>query len=308
MNSSLPIFVFQLAVFFILPVFLIGTINRTKALWAGRVGQPLNQLYFDLVRLMGKTPVYSEASSWIFQIAPWIILSTTLMAALLVPLVPGYSLVSFDYDFICFVYLLGLGRIFLVLSALDTGSPFEGMGASREATFGAMMEPAFLVCLGGLALASGHTSFASLITDLPIGPWAWFAKFGLFVSLFILLQVEGARVPVDDPNTHLELTMIHEVMILDHSGPELALVQAASALKYTLIAGFISALLNPFSNQTHPVASMGFCLLGLFAVSILVGLVESLIARFKMSAIPRYTFVAFIAGLISLGIYAGGAH
>lgn len=287
-----------------MPIYLMGCINRVKAVWAGRIGLPLNQLYFDVLRLFGKTPVYSEVTSWVFQIAPWIILGTTVVAALVVPILPGVSFLSFDYDFVAFLYLLGLGRVFLVLSALDTGSPFEGMGASREATYGALMEPAFLIALGALALASGHTSFASLVVGLPVGPGAMAAKGALLVSLFILLQVEGARVPVDDPNTHLELTMIHEVMILDHSGPELAVVQLASALKYTLIAGLISALVNPFSPEAEPWFCMAFSVGSLFGVSILIGLVESLIARFKMSALPRYMFTALVASAVALVIYA----
>ncbi len=294
--------VFHCFALLLLPIFFVGFINRTKALWAGRKGLPILQLYFDLVRLFRKTPVYSEVSTWIFQIAPWIFFGSTLLGAALLPVLPGYAPLQFEYDFVLFAYLLGLGRVFLILSAMDTGSAFEGMGASREATYAALIEPAFLIALGTLALASGHGTFASLSEALSFSVFGVAAKLALFIALFILLQTEGSRVPVDDPNTHLELTMIHEVMVLDHSGPELAVIQYSSALKFAIFSCLISALLSPFSVETSPVAAMIFCLASCLATSTLVGLVESLIARFRLSAIPRYTFVACVASLISLVI------
>jgi formate hydrogenlyase subunit 4 len=306
LTSSWIFLFFQVSTLIIAPIFLAGFINRTKAIWAGRKGQPIPQLYFDLIRLMQKTPVYSDVSSWIFKIAPWIILGSTSLAATLLPILPGYSPVQFEYDFVLFAYLLGLGRVFLILSAMDTGSAFEGMGASREATYSALIEPAFLITLGTLALASGHGTFASLSQALSFSVLGVGAKVALFASLFLWLQIEAARVPVDDPNTHLELTMINEVMILDHSGPELAVIQYASALKFAMLSGLISSLLNPFTLQTAPVAAMLFCLFSLFAISVLVGLVESLIARFRLRAIPRYTFFALAASVVSLAIVAIG--
>lgn len=297
---------FQWVVLLIFPIYLSGFINRTQAIWTGRKGRPLNQLYFDLRRLMYKTPVYSEATSWIFQLAPWVTLGSTLLAALLLPLLPGYSPISFEYDFVFFAYLLGLGRFFLILSALDTGSSFEGMGASREATYSALIEPAFLIALGSLVLLSGQGTFSTLFGSLPVDMFGVGVRFALFGALFILLQIEAARIPVDDPNTHLELTMIHEVMILDHSGPELAAMQYVAALKFTMFAGLISALLNPFSIESKPISAMLFCLISLIIIAITVGFLESLIARFKLSVIPRYTLVALIASLIALVIATMG--
>ena len=282
------------------PIFITGFINRTKSLWSGRKGPPVNQLFYDLLRLFKKTPVYSEVSSWVFRIAPGVVLVTSLTAALLCPIIPGYSPISFSYDFIYFAYLLGLGRVFLILGALDTGSSFEGMGASREATFAALIEPVLLFTVGTLGILSGHTSFQNLMLWSPRGPAELLAKGGLALALFILLQIEAARAPVDDPNTHLELTMIHEVMVLDHSGPELAAVQYGAAVKMTLLSGLIAAVMNPISTSESVFTSFAVSWALLGTISIAVGLSESLMARLKLRAVPTYALLGVILGITSL--------
>ncbi|HLE13069.1 MAG: hypothetical protein A2504_07325 [Bdellovibrionales bacterium RIFOXYD12_FULL_39_22] len=296
----------HLLILIICPIFVIGIINRVKSIWSGRKGPNLNQSFFDLYRLLKKRSVYSENSSWIFQLAPAIILATALLASLLSPIVPGVAPISFKYDFVYFVYLLGLGRIFIILAALDTGSSFEGMGAGREATYSAYIEPALFFSIGTLGIISGNSSFESLVVVQASGLLIWIIKFLLFFSLFILLQIEAARVPVDDPNTHLELTMIHEVMILDTSGPELAMIQYGSALKLVSLAGLIAALLNPFLLQNGKIGGTLFyfswitSLLIIVAISILIGLIESWVPRFKMRFIPAYALMAVLAGLIAM--------
>lgn len=294
--------IFQCAVVAIGPIFMIGVINRVKSYWAGRRGPRLYQSWFDWVRLLHKTPVYSEVTSWIFPLAPIVILATTITAAMLVPLVPGFAPFPFVGDFVLFLYLLGLGKVFLMLGALDTGSAFEGMGASREGTYSALAEPVMMLTLGTLILASGHFSFSELVipqTDLIT---SISTRIALSASLFLVLLIEVSRVPADDPTTHLELTMVHEVMILDHSGPELAMVQYASGIKMVLLGGVISALLNPFSCDHHPVLAMIFSVLLIGLVAVLIGLTESLTARLRFRAIPLFTFAAFLISLVSLVI------
>jgi formate hydrogenlyase subunit 4 len=287
------------------PIFVVGVINRVKSRWGGRVGPSLHQSWFDLLRLLRKRPVQSTTASWLVQLGPLVLLASTLLAGCLTPLAAGWAPVRFDYDFVAFAYLLGLGRLFLVLAALDTGSAFEGMGASREAQYATFVEPAFFLAVGSLAALSGETSFAALLT----APERWtaaavLARAGALVALFVTLQVEAARVPVDDPQTHLELTMIHEVMVLDHSGPDLAAVQYAAAVKLTLCAAVIAALLSPLPPHASPWLAVPTSLLLTGLVAALVGLIESLIARFRLLALPYYLLVAVLAGLVSLGVVA----
>ncbi len=292
--------VIHILIILIFPIFAIGIINRTKSIWSGRKGPNLNQFFFDLKRLLKKYPVYSEVTSWIFQLAPWIVLVTTMIAVILCPIIPGFSPFSFSYDFIYFAYVMGLGRVFMILAALDTGSSFEGMGARREATYSAFIEPALFFSFGALGIISGHTSFESLVLVDDIGPWIWVFKVLLVSSLFVLLQIETARVPVDDPNTHLELTMIHEVMILDNSGPELAIIQYASAVKLVVIAGLIAAVINPISASQNVFLSWTISGSIIFALSVLIGLIESWFPRFRLRVIPFYAFLGVFFGVASL--------
>lgn len=298
MNVLLSIF--HVATVLVAPIFVMGIINRVKSLWAGRRGPRLNQTWFDLLRLLRKTPVYSEVTSWIFPLAPIVLLASTLVASLFVPLIPGFTPVGFDGDFIAFLYILGLGKVFMMLAALDTGSPFEGMGASREATYSALVEPVFMLALVAVAIASSSISFANFIVPPGDVSTALILKLAFVGSMFVVLLVEAARVPADDPTTHLELTMVHEVMILDNSGPELAMVQYAAAVKTTLIAGVISAILNPFSTEFLPIAAMLFTALSIAFIAALIGLIECLIARLRFRALPLFIFAAFMAVMLSV--------
>jgi formate hydrogenlyase subunit 4 len=285
-----------------MPILLVGLVNRTKSLWAGRKGPRLLQSGWDLARLLRKRPVYSAVASPLFRAGPWVVLAAGLLAAMIAPIVGKLAPLQFSYDFIFFAYTLGLARIFLMLSALDVGSSFEGMGAAREASFTAFIEPALFLLIGAATVATGYTSFAGLIGQLrQTSSFAWLALPAVVV-LFILLQAEAARVPVDDPLTHLELTMIHEVMVLDHSGPELAAMQYAAALKMMTYAGLIAALLNPFDAITQPLACVLSSLLLMGAVAVVVGCVESLTARLRMRLVPRYLLLASTLAALCLGV------
>lgn len=288
----------------VMPILMVGLVNRTKSLWAGRKGPGLLQSGWDLLRLLRKQPVYSTVITPLFRAGAWVVLVASLLAALIAPLFGDVAPLQFDHDFIVFAYSLGLARLFLMLSALDVGSSFEGMGAAREASFTAFIEPALFLLIGSASLATGQTSFAGLI-----GQWHQAASFPWLVVpavavLFVLLQAEAARVPVDDPLTHLELTMVHEVMILDHSGPELAAMQFAAALKMTIYAGLIAALMNPFDLQAQPLAGILASLLIMAGVAVAVGCVESLTARLRLRFVPGYLMGASLLAALCLGAVA----
>lgn len=300
MNNAWGLSLIHVCMLLVLPVLLIGLVNRTKARWAGRRGPGLWQSGWDLLRLVRKQAVYSTVATPLFRAGACVVLLAAVLAALMTPMLGGFAPLQFEHDFIVFAYTLGLARLFLMLSALDVGSAFEGMGAAREASFSAFAEPALFLLVGALAIASGHTSFAGLVgglhhtADFPV------LVVPAVLVLFILLQAEASRVPVDDPLTHLELTMVHEVMVLDHSGPGLAAMQFASALKMSTYAGLIASLLNPFEPLQHPVLATAASLLLMAVVAVAVGCVESLTARLRLREVPRYLMLASLAATLCL--------
>jgi formate hydrogenlyase subunit 4 len=215
---------------------LPGLINRTKAFFAGRSGPPVLQLYYDLNRLLRKSAVYSKTTSWPFRLGPSIGCAAMLVCLALVPWAHLPSFVAFEGDFLLLAYLFAVARFFMVLAALDTGSSFEGMGASREVQFALLAEPALILALGALSRRAGSLSLSSMLGSVDGGAWTHSGVvLGLIAAaLLIVLLTENSRIPVDDPNTHLELTMIHEVMVLDYSGPDLAFIEYAASLKLWL--------------------------------------------------------------------------
>ena len=272
---------------------LSGIINRVKAIVGGRQGRPLLQLYFDLDKLMRKSPVYAECSSWVFKAAPVAGMTASLGALLIIPYGALGSLVTFSGDFLLMAALFALSRFFLILGALDTGSPFEGMGAAREALFSALAEPILLFTLMTLGYQSGQFSLSHMLGGISEQTWA--ANWPYFTmqacAFFLLLLPENCRIPVDDPNTHLELTMIHEVMILDHSGPDLALLEYASAVKLWIFALLIANVIAPVSGL-EPLPGLALLVALVAAVAVLVGLVESMMARFRMERVPQILTLA----------------
>lgn len=294
------LYIAQIVVIIIVPIILVGLINRTKAIWAGRKGFPILQLLHDLIRLSRKSPVISSSTSWIFEISAVVLFGTTLVAAALAPMFPGFSIISFEYDFVLLAYLFALGRILMLLGALDTGSAFEGMGASREAAYSAMIEPVLFMALGTLSILAKNSSMNSLGAPGLDFPEHIPIVLLCGIAIFILLQTETCRVPIDDPNTHLELTMIHEVMTLDHSGFDLALIHYATAIKMTVLAGFIASILNPFLASESALKSILTSVAIMIALAVLIGLVESMVARIKLSTIPRYLFTAIVASVMAL--------
>lgn len=280
-----------------MPILLIGLINRVKSWWVGRKGPGLIQSFFDLRRLLGKKSVVSQTASPLFRAGAYIVLCCSLIAASMVPLLGQFAPLHFSHDFVVVAYTLGLARIAMMVSAMDVGSSFEGMGTAREAAFASFAEPALFVLIGSAAATTGITSFSGMMGYLHHSPHYGLIVAPFVLALLILLQTEAARVPVDDPMTHLELTMIHEVMILDHSGPELAAMQYAAALKMTFYAGLIASLLNPFDPWVSPMPAVLTSIVLMAVVGVSVGCIESLTARLPMRWVPRYILLALLAGL-----------
>jgi len=286
----------SLILILIAAAFFTGVIIRVKSMASGRKGPGILQPLFDVVRLFNKGVVYSETTSFVFQIAPTIYFSSVVMAMLVVPFGQSKGILSFDGDFIFFAYILALGKFFSIISAMDTGSSFEGMGASREALYSMFAEPAFFILMGSLALLTGHTNFQEMFSALHIGSYISYALaiLGTFV-LMMIAMVENSRMPIDDPKTHLELTMVHEVMILDNSGFDLGLILTAGYLKFAIYGALVVNLfigVFPF----HYSIPMFFVIQ--FVLASGVGFIESFMARFRMSHNAQFIFVLTSVSLL----------
>ncbi len=276
---------FWLLVVLAFPPLLPGVIARTKARFAGRRGPPLLQPYRDLARLMRKGVVLSRTTTWVFRAGPVVGVAATLLAALLAPLGERAPL-AFAGDAVLFAYLFGLARFFAIAAALDTGSSFEGMGGAREAAFACLAEPALFAALLVLARISGSSSLSGMFGDglLALHGLEGAALGLVAVSLFVVYLAENCRIPFDDPNTHLELTMIHEVMVLDHSGPLLGLVQLGAALKLFLYGALLVRLALPATGA--PLVDLATLIVGSLVLAIGVGVVESTMARLRLLQLP----------------------
>jgi len=267
---------------------LQGVITRTKALFAGRTGAPLLQPYRDLARLWRKGFVISRTTTWVFLAGPVVGLVVPLLASLLVPFGGLQAPVSFEGDMILFVYLFGLARFFTAAAALDTGSSFEGMGAAREVTFSCLAEPTVFFALIVLARLSGGLSLGTMLGPHLSGSWGpSAASLGLIlVCLVVVLLVENSRIPFDDPNTHLELTMIHEVMVLDHSGPAFGMILYGAALKLMVLGALVVRLAIPWQSGHWWIDAPVF-LAGQILLAVLIGVVESVMARLRLVRVPQ---------------------
>ncbi|MBR5483100.1 MAG: NADH-quinone oxidoreductase subunit H [Alistipes sp.] len=284
----------------IVAISITGVINRCRALLAGRKGLPFFQHIYNVRLLLRKGAVYSTTTTALFRIAPAVYLGSAIVAMLFIPVADLYPLISFEGDVICFAYLLALGRFSLILAAMDTGSSFEGMGASREALYGALIEPAIMIGFATLAMFCGYTSLADI--------FAHEQSFNLHLTIVMLLTaylfikiafVESGRVPVDDPRTHLELTMIHEVMCLDYCGVDMAMIQIAGWLKTASISMLAA----------NAIAATG-CFhwwfatpLAILLTGLSVGIVESTQARNKL--VRNTTFIVTISALAALIFFIG---
>lgn len=283
------------------PFLMLGVVKKTKAFWSGRKGVCVLQPLWDFWRLMNKDAVYSKTTSWVFKFAPIAGFASILFASIFVPLANGMVIVNTPFSFILFAYILAFGKFFSLLSALDTGSSFEGMGASREACFSTIVEPAFFIMMASIGVLSKIYTFESFKHIIEnAGVYGILIIILAVFTLFVMLLVEGCRVPVDDPTTHLELTMIHEVMILDNSGADLGLITWGAAIKLFIFEALIANLLLPI-NLPFGWASLAF--LGLVTlISVLLGTFESAIARFRMTHVFEFIFIMTLTALLILAL------
>ncbi|MFH1063398.1 MAG: NADH-quinone oxidoreductase subunit H [Candidatus Omnitrophota bacterium] len=291
----------QFILILILSPFLFGVINRTKAFFAGRKGSPLLQLYYDIFKLLRKGAVYSTTISGFFIAGPIISLSAVLTALLLMPFAGQPALISFDGDIILFIYLLGLARFFTVLAALDTGSSFEGMGASREVQFAMFVEPALFLSLTVLIRITGESSLSKIFSNAGMSSWATYDPLIILVlgALFIVFLAENSRIPVDDPNTHLELTMIHEVMVLDHGGIDFAYILYSAGIKLWLFGTLLVGIFLKGYACGQVIDSAVF-ILGMILLAVIVGIIESTLARLRLLKVPHFLIVALALAIVAL--------
>jgi formate hydrogenlyase subunit 4 len=292
----------HLALLLLFAPLLQGVIVKTKALFAGRVGAPLLQPYHDLARLLRKQSVFSSTTTWVFLAGPVAGVAVPVLAALLMPFGALPAPVAFTGDLIVFVYLFALARFFMVAAALDTGSSFEGMGGAREVTFACLAEPTLLFCLIVLARIADSLSLSGLFGAHLAAAWRSPAGLSLglvLVCLLVILLAENSRIPFDDPNTHLELTMIHEVMVLDHSGPAFALVLYGAALKLMVLGAPVVRLALPFTSG-HWAGDALLFLGGMLVLAVLIGVIESVMARLRLVRIPQVLVGTTLLSLFAL--------
>jgi formate hydrogenlyase subunit 4 len=271
-------------------------IMKVKAFFAGKKGPPLLIKYYTLFKLLRKGSVYSNSTTFVFKLGPVISCAGAVMVLLFFPLCGMPPILSFHGDVILLFYVLALGRFFTIAAALDTASPFQGMGAAREAFFGTLAEASIFAMLILFYRMSGALSFSAYFTGahpISLASPAGALLLLVIVSLFMVLLTENSRVPVDDPATHLELTMIHEVMILDHSGPDLALIEMGYFLKLLFYSAFIFLIIVPLKASCG-LLNIPLFFIGISTVYITIGVVESGMARFKMSLVPKFILTSLV--------------
>ena len=293
--------IINLLILIFMPFLMLGIIKKTKAFWGGRKGPSVLQPLYDFIKLIKKGLVISNTTTSIFNIAPAICLGSVVFASLFVPILGYGAIIDIPFGLIAFSYILGFGKFFSIISALDTGSSFEGMGASREACFTSMVEPAFFITMASIMALSKNYTLSSLTEILKsAGNYGILITVFAVVVLFLMILIECSRVPMDDPETHLELTMIHEVMILDNSSIDLGLFTYANALKMLLFSSLIGLLIIPFELNfwMNILAYLGLFIL----IVIIIGTIESGMARIRLSHIFEFVFIMSSFALIVLSL------
>lgn len=294
--------IIQISTIILVAPLINGIIKKVKAFTQKRQGAPLLQMYFDLYKLLKKEVVISKTASWIFKVTPYIVFSTAMVAALLVPVTTKLIPSKMPGDIIMLIYILALGRFFIMLSGLDTASTFGGMGASREAMISSLIEPSILVSLFTIGLVSKSTSVSKIMATMKghevsiIQP----VFVMVFFAILIIIIAETSRVPVDDPSTHLELTMVHEAMILEYSGRHLALMELGACIKQLV---FITLLVNIFiphdqllgSTWAGTIAiSLLIYLAKVVFASIIIALIEVNTVKFRLFSVPNLAVLSFM--------------
>ena len=291
----------HLLLLFGLSPLLLGVIGKTKALFGGRQGPPFLQLYYDLWRLFQKGMVLSRTTTWLFRVGPVVGLAVPVLASLFVPFGAIGAPLGFDGDLIFVVYLFALARFCTATAALDTGSAFEGMGAAREVTFACLAEPTLFFVLIVLVRLTGSFSLGGLFGPALFAGWHTAGPSLVLVlfCMFIVVLVENCRIPFDDPTTHLELTMIHEVMVLDHSGPDFGMILYGAAMKLLVLGAMAVGLILPFSLGNQILDALVFTL-AMLALAVMIGVIESVMARLQLLRIPQLLIGTSLLSFFSL--------
>ena len=298
---------YQMFLILLLAPLLTGIIKKTKAFFQTRKGANIFQPYFDLYKYLQKESVVAEHTSWIFRVTPLIYFSSMLVVAAIVPVVATHSLLAFTGDIILVVYLFALARFFLALAGLDAGSAFGGMGSSREMAIAAIAEPAFMLPLFTMAVAAGTTNLTGIVQSVGNGGEGALTVSHLmsFVALFVVAVAETGRIPVDNPDTHLELTMIHEGMILEYSGKNLALLSFSVSIKQLLIFTLLVNIFFPWGIAS--VFEIGALISGtlvfilkLLVTGIVMAVVETSFAKARLFKVPDLLLGSFLIGLLGL--------
>lgn len=306
--QAIALILAQAAVLLCVSPAIVGLINKVKARLQCRQGAGILQPYADLKKLFRKQPVLSTTTTWIFTATPYIVFASTVTAGLLIPVIASQMPLNFAGNIIAFVYLLALGRFFLILAGLDSGSSFGGMGSSREAIVASLTEPAMIMAIFAIALTAGSTNLSTivhrtaLLEGIATDPSA---RLMALSAVFIVALAETGRVPVDNPATHLELTMVHEAMVLEYSGRYLALLEWASAIKLLVFLTLITNVFAPWGIATSftPMAlSIGLAvyLIKVAGLALLIGTIECMFAKLRLFRVTDLLGVAFILALLGL--------
>jgi formate hydrogenlyase subunit 4 len=296
----------QMALVLLLAPLLTGFVRKVKARLLRRQGPPLLQPYRDLIRLLRKDVVLAESASWLFRAAPYIIFAATWVAASLVPTFRTGLLFSWIADLIAIIALLGSARFFLALAGLDVGTSFGGIGSSREVMIASLAEPAMLMIVFTLALVAGSTQLSTMAGFLVSSEVGLRVSLGLaLIALIMVAIAENARIPVDNPATHLELTMVHEAMVLEYSGRHLALIELSAAIKLLLYISLIACIFVPWGLASPDATVVEFAI-GLFAYLLklglggfLLGVFETSIAKMRVFRVPEFLGAALMLGLLA---------
>ena len=297
----------QLILVLLLAPGLVGFVRWLKARLQNRRGAPPWQPYFELIKLFSKDVVMSNNASWLFRFAPYIVFASTVTVALFVPLLVVPLPFDAGGDLLVVVYLLLLGTFFLALAGLDPGTAFGGMGASREMTIAAIAEPTIALAIFGLALGAGSTNLGRIVLSTLTDPGVAISPGHLlaFTALFIVTLAETGRLPVDNPSTHLELTMIHEAMILEYSGRYLAMIEWASWLKLTIFFSLLANLFAPWGVATTVtplslLVALAALVLKLGVLAAVVAIIETRVAKLRLFRVPELLSVSFVLALLAV--------
>ena len=299
-------YLFQIVVLVMLAPLVNGIITKIKAFSQKRKGAPVLQMYFDIYKLFKKQSVVSEVSSWIFKVTPYVVLATALCAGMLVPVLTSILPENLPGDVFFVIYILALGRFFMMLAALDTGGTFGGMGSSREALISSLAEPSLLISLITIGLVAKTTSVSGMMIKMQTESAPLFQPvyvLALFAILLVILM-ETSRIPIDDPATHLELTMVHEAMILEYSGRNLAIMELGSVVKQLVLITIVVNLFLPYKQYLGAggllfiLVTLGIYILKVVFVSALIALIEVSTVKLRFFSMPNLAALSLILSFL----------